>query len=167
VMTVRRHLLFLLPALSLGAPGYAADGLYLGAEAGVVERDVAGFDDAANAGIRIGYEFQSIGIGDLSIEGSYTDSISDGDLPAGAKWSMKAFSGYGVLRTAGPIYLKGRAGFSAWDVDAGAASDDGTDFSYGLGAGLSFGIAQLEIEYTVLQDDIKYYGAALNIMTPF
>jgi opacity protein-like surface antigen len=145
----------------------AADGLYLGAEAGVLERDVAGFDNAVNAGIRIGYEFQNIGIGDLAIEGSYIDSVSDGDLPAGGEWSMKAFSGFVVLRTAGPIYLKGRAGFSAWDVDAGAASADGTDFSYGLGAGLSFGVAQLEIEYTVLEDDLKYYGAALNIMTPF
>ena len=165
-MTVRQSLLFLLPALFLAAPGHAADGLYLGAEAGVVERDVTGFDDAANAGIRIGYEFQGIGIGDLAVEGSYIDSISDGDLPAGDNWSMKALSGYLVLRTAGPIYLKGRAGFSYWDVDAGAASDDGTDFSYGLGAGLSFGIAQLEVEYTVLEDDIKYYGVALNIMTP-
>ncbi len=166
-MTIRRCLLFGLLALPPSAPVGAADGLYLGAEAGVLERDVAGFDNAVNAGIRIGYEFQNIGIGDLAIEGSYIDSVSDGDLPAGGKWSMKAFSGFVVLRTAGPIYLKGRAGFSAWDVDAGAASADGTDFSYGLGAGLSFGVAQLEIEYTVLEDDLKYYGAALNIMTPF
>lgn len=147
-------------------PAKAADGFYFGAVGALASNDAPGFDDAINAGVRLGHEFAGIGIGDIAIEGSYTTSVSDGDLPGGGKWSMDTLSGFGVFRSAGPVYLKGRAGITYWDMDAAGASSDGADFSWGLGVGFSFGLGQLEFEYSRIQEDVDFFGIALNIKTP-
>lgn len=149
-----------------GASARAADGFYFGAVGALAGNDLPGFDDAVNAGIRLGHEFAGIGIGDIAIEGSYTTSVSDGDLPGGGNWSVDTFSGFGVFRSAGPIYLKARAGATRWDIGGSGQSRNGTDFSWGLGLGFSFGLGQLEFEYTKIEQDIDFFGIALNIKTP-
>lgn len=144
-----------------------ADGLYLGVSGGVMDHNESGYDNATNLGARIGYEFLNVGLGDLGVEGEFTGTVSDGTFPVAANWSVNTFSGFGVLRTAGPVYIKGRAGLTYWDLSTMGVSRDGVDFSYGLGLGISIGLAQLEFEYTKLGGDNNYYGVSLNLLTPF
>ncbi len=153
-------------ALFIVVPARAADGFYFGATGMLASSGAPGFDDAINAGAVLGYEFINVGVGDIAIEGSFTTSVSKGETGANQKWSLDTLSGYGVLRSAGPIYLKGKAGFTSWEFDTPGAGRDGTDFSWGLGVGFSFAIGQLEFEYTEIADDIDFYGVTLNIKTP-
>jgi len=148
------------------AAGHAADGFYFGAVGALTKNSAPGFDNAINAGLVLGYEFLGVGVGDIAIEGVYTTSVRDGDLIGSNNWSADTLSGFGVFRSAGPIYLKAKAGLTNWDVKTSGTKTDGTDFSWGLGLGFSFALGQLEFEYSKIQDDINFYGITLNIKTP-
>ncbi len=156
-----------LMTLTFSVSSRAADGLYLGLAGGVMDLDRGGFDDARNAGVTLGYEFLGVGLGDIAVEGTYTTSADKGDAPGGQEWEIKTLSVYGALRSAGPVYLKAKAGFSSNDIEIGGDSDNNTDFSAGLGAGLSIGIAQFELEYTRIEDNVSFVGVSLLLMTPF
>ncbi len=157
----------LVTAVLVGSTGLvqAADGLYLGGQGGLMSYDRPGFDDSVNAGFTLGYEFLGVGIGDIAVEGVYTTTVDEGDKLLG-DWGIDTLALYGVMRTAGPIYLKAKAGVLNEDIDAGPESRDDTGFSGGLGIGLSIGIAQLEFEYTRIEKDIDFVGLAINIKTP-
>jgi len=144
----------------------AADGFYFGAVGAMAKNSAPGFDNAVNVGLVLGYEFMGIGIGDIAIEGAFTTSVRDGDLLGNNNWNVDTLSGFGVFRSSGPIYLKAKAGFTNWDLEAAGVSADGTDFSWGLGLGFSFSLGQIEFEYSKIQDDINFYGITLNIKTP-
>lgn len=155
-----------LAAMSSPVASYAADGLYIGPTGGVMDNDRNGFDDALNAGFILGYEFLGIGIGDIAVEGTYTATVDDGDAPRRQNWEIQTLAAYGVLRTAGPVYLKAKAGLLSADIEIDRISEDETEFSAGLGAGFSVGIAQFEIEYTQIQDDVDFISLTLNFKTP-
>ncbi len=159
--------LLALAAGLLSWPTFAADGLYLGVTGGVVTNDRSGFDNAVNGGVLVGYEFLDLKIADLAAEGVYTTTLSEGDVSGvPGDWDVDTIAAYGVLRTVGPIYLKGRAGVARSKAQTSVRSYDNTDFSAGLGAGFSVGIAQFEFDYTFVSDDLSFIGLTLNIKTP-
>jgi len=163
---------YLLPMLMLGAlgvtlPAQAADGWYLGLTGGLMDNDRGGFDDALNGGVILGYEFTSVGIGDLAVEGLYTTTLDEGDAPRGRDWELGTWGAYGVFRSAGPIYIKAKGGVLHTDFEVGSASNDDTEFSAGLGVGFTLGVGQLEFEYTRVDDDIDFLSVALQLKTPF
>jgi len=168
---MNKHLFaFLLTGLvtiTFPVSSYAADGFYIGVVGGAMDNDRSGFDQALNAGITLGYEFQGVGIGDVAIEGTYTTTIDEGDAPRGRRWEIETLAAYGVFRTAGPVYLKAKAGVVSNDIEIGRSSSDDTEFSAGLGVGFSIGIGQFEIEYTEVDDDIDFISLTLNLKTPF
>ncbi len=153
--------------LTMNSPAPAADGLYLGLTAGLMDNDRRGFDEALNVGLLLGYEFLSVGIGDVALEGLYTTTVDEGDASAGRDWEVDTWGAYGAFRTAGPVYLKAKAGAQYVDVEVGGASDDDIEFSAGLGLGVSFAVGQLEFEYVRIDSDIDFVGAVLNLKTPF
>lgn len=165
----KRHWIAIAMWMGLGAaaPAPAADGLYLGLTGGVMDNDRRGFDEAVNGGVILGYEFLSVGFGDLAIEGVYTSTLDEGDAPRGREWEVDTWGAYGVFRSAGPIYLKAKGGVLHTDLEVGRASDDDTEFSAGLGVGFSLGLGQLEFEYTRIDDEIDFLSAALQLKTPF
>ncbi len=146
---------------------FAADGLYLGVTGGVMSTDRAAFDDAVSAGVLVGYEFLNVAVGDIAAEAVYTTTLHEADI-AGVSggWEMDTLAAYAAFRTAGPVYLKARAGIVDADVETRADTESSTRFSAGLGIGLSVGIAQFELEYTTLTDDVDFIGLAVNFKTP-
>ena len=163
---MRLKLLPLLILSSFGVPTLAADGLYLGIQAGIMSNDRPGFDDSSNLGITLGYEFLNVALGDIAIEGGYTGSVDRGSAPAG-DWELETLAAYGVFRSAGPLYIKAKAGALNSDIKTAAGSDRKTDFSAGLGAGVSVGIAQLEVEYTRIEENVDFISLTVTFMTPF
>lgn len=144
----------------------AADGLYLGVQAGSMSRDGSGFDSANNLGLTLGYEFLNVALGDIAIEGGYTNTVDKGNAPAG-EWEIETLAAYGVFRTAGPLYLKAKGGVLRSNIKEPMKSNTSTEFSAGIGGGFSVGIAQLELEYTRIEEDVDFVSLTLNIMTPF
>ncbi len=160
-----------IPALAAGllaAPvALAADGLYLGVTGGVMSTDRAAHDDAVSAGLLVGYEFLNVAVGDIAAEAVYTTTLNEADI-AGVRggWEMDTLAAYAAFRTAGPVYFKARAGVVDADVKTRADTDSSTRFSVGLGIGLSVGIAQFELEYTTITDNVDFIGLAINLKTP-
>ncbi|MDH3689821.1 MAG: porin family protein [Gammaproteobacteria bacterium] len=158
----------LLAAILIPIPSHAADGFYIGAVGGIMDNDRSGFDDAINAGVTLGYEFLGVGIGDIAVEGTYTATINDADAPRGqGDWEIDTLGVYGVFRSAGPVYFKAKGGLVSADISVGRSSDDDTEFSAGLGFGFSVGIAQFELEYTNVDDNVDFISVAILFATPF
>lgn len=153
-------LVFTIGASSVWAQGgRPADPLYFGLKAGSVDVDDSGFDDASNAGVFVGYKLHEDASGTFFAEGEYTRTFNDGEV-GGADWDIETLAAYAGYRTAGPWFLKAKAGFGWWDVNVDglvtSAEADDTDFTYGVGGGYRFNNdSGLELEYNVIESDIS------------
>lgn len=133
---------------------------YLGAKAGPMMIDGAG-SDPTNAGVVIGREW-GIVAGDLGIEAEVTRTLDDGRF-AGQDVEVDTRGLYAALRTAGPVYLIAKAGIVRSEVEvSGAGSSSDTESAFGAGFGFSLGVAQIELEYTRLHEDIDFLSLGLR-----
>lgn len=141
------------------APAAMAD-MYFGVNAGPMMVDVAGVDDPTNAGVLIGKEW-GVAIGDIGVQAEFTTSIDDGNF-RGYDVSIDTQAIYGAFRTAGPLYLIAKAGFLREEVEIGGVSEDDTGLAAGIGIGFSMGVAQLELEYTQIEEDVGYLSLGVR-----
>lgn len=132
---------------------------YFGANTGPMLIDASGMDDPTNAGVLIGHEWGVV-IGDVGVQGELTTTINDGSY-SGSNVSVDTQAIYGVLRTAGPMYLIAKAGVLHEDVKIGSKSSADSGSSAGLGIGFSLGVAQIEVEYTQIEKDIAYLSVGV------
>jgi hypothetical protein len=143
--------LFSLPALS------ADNGIYLGGSVGQssVQYDDSNLNfDASATGYKViaGWRFLDW----LAVEGNYVDLGSGDDRVLGEKVESQvdgvSLSAVGFLPV-GPVDLFARVGAVNWNADLKApgldvkASDDGTDFTYGIGAQFRVWSLSLRGEY--------------------
>lgn len=151
---------------------HAADSaFYAGVKVGQMLPDVQGLDNATNAGILIGYNFPKTDYGTFAVEGEYTTTISKGDAKAlglTGDWEVDTTSLYGVYRSAGDLYFKGKVGYLNEDIKVSIAgfSGAGTDSggSLGIGGGWRFGDAgSIEAEYTIIEQDIDSLSLGVNM----
>ena len=143
-------------------PSYAQSPWYLGLKAGWMELDAPSTDDATNLGLYGGYTLMEDANGQFALEAEYTRSISDGEVGSSG-WDIETLSAFGAYRTAGPWFLKLKAGWTDADLSAGSGgrrfSDSETDFSFGAGGGVRLNNkAAFELEYTVIEDDVNFFS---------
>lgn len=141
------------------APLAAAD-WFVGAKAGPMMVDVPGISDPTNAGVMIGTEWGVV-VGDVGVQAELTDTIDDGSI-GGSAVSVNTQALYGVVRTAGPIYFIAKAGVLREEVTVGSASESDTGSSVGLGIGFSIGLAQFELEYTQIEEDVDFLSLGVR-----
>ena len=147
-------------ALAFGvaaAPVAMAD-MYFGVNAGPMLIDDASFDDPVNAGVVIGKEWGVVA-GDIGVQAELTTTIEDGTLvvfPYAFPVNIDTQAIYAAFRTAGPVYLIAKAGVLREEVDIGGFSESDSGLSGGIGVGFSLGVAQLELEYTMVEEDVAY-----------
>ena len=134
-----------------------AGGLTFGAKAGPMLLDVSGADDPMNGGVVFGTEL-GIFVGDLAVEGELTRTIDSGD----DEIEIDTYAAYLAFRTPGPIYFKARGGVLKWELETPIAEDDDTGTSFGLGVGFSLAIIKLELDYTIIDDDINFLSIGLQ-----
>lgn len=170
---------FLLTAATLGllvgGSAYAADGpLYFGLKAGVMDADADGFDGASNFGVLVGYELRRDTNGSFAVEGEYTRKLTEGDIEIGGAhgdWTIETLAGYGVYRTAGNVYAKGKLGLVREEIKVtgfGNSSIAGKDTSLSAGAGVGVRFSpetELELELTVIEEDVNFLS--LGYVTHF
>lgn len=149
----------LLVAGLLLSPAVQAD-WYIGAKTGPMMIDESGVDDPTNAGVLIGHEWGVVA-GDLGIEAEITTTVDDGEF-AGQDVQLDTLGLYAAFRTAGPVYLIGKAGVIRNELEIGSVSDSDTGSAIGAGVGFSIGIAQFELEYTRIDEDIDFVSLGLR-----
>lgn len=146
------------PAFAQGTP---SDPLYFGIKAGRVDIDVSPFDSASNFGGYVGYLLSQDQNGSLFLEGEYTRSFNDGSVGAG-EWDMETLAAYVGYRTAGPWFLKAKAGYGWYDVNivnvAPGLGFDGSETNFTFGAGGGFRLdnnSGVELEYAYIDEDVN------------
>ena len=150
--------------------GQTADGNWLG---GVKVESVGhgrrGYDDSANIGIVLGYEFsRPIGLdGTSSIEFELTDSFDKGKVADSGvfgmvgEWQTENLGIHFAYRTPGNVYFKAKVGALRSNVTtmlSGLPSfrEQDTSFSYGGGFGVKLGDTgnlALELEFSGTSGD--------------
>ncbi len=139
---------------------------YIGGKLGLMMVDGSGFDDAINAGALVGMTLNQVQAGSLAVEAELTLTLVDGEISGGPDWDVTTLAGYGVYRSNGPIYFKGKAGLVYWDFDLDGfrGSSDDIDLSIGIGGGLKISDkAALELEYTIIESDLDFLSVGFKI----
>lgn len=139
------------------------DPLYLIGKVGFMDADIGGFDSATNIGVAVGYDLYRLTTGIVSVEGELTTTIVDGDIDGGGDWDVDTLAAYGVYRSLGEIYFKGKAGVHRQDIKraggtVGPIPDaKDTTFAVGIGGGWRIDRASaFEVEYTAGSDDLDF-----------
>ena len=129
-----------------------------GVKGGLMMNDVSGFDSAMNAGVVVGYPINDA----VTVEGEFTTSLSDGGTDiSGVNWSVQTLAVYGVFKSKGDTYFKGKLGYlnESVSIDTGygfSVGGDDSGLSYGIGGGMKLGSGSLEVEYTIIEADVNF-----------
>lgn len=147
------------------APGAMAGEMYFGAKVGTMMFDFAGVDDPTNAGVILGKDFGVLA-GDIGVQVEASTTIDDGSVNTfffgPSDVSIDTLAAYGTFRSAGPVYFIGKAGVLREEVDIGPVSESDTGLSAGVGVGFSLGVAQIELEYTMIEQDVSFLSAGIR-----
>jgi outer membrane immunogenic protein len=147
------------------APAAMAD-MYFGVNAGPMMFDGASYDDPVNAGVLIGKEWGVVA-GDIGVQAEFTTTINEGTYlsftaPYIHDVSINTQAIYGAFRTAGPIYVIGKLGLLRHEIEVGPYSESDSGLAGGVGIGFSVGVAQLELEYTQVEEDVGYLSLGVR-----
>lgn len=141
-------------ATGLSFPSQAYDSGF-GIKAGQLTIDG---DSSAATQAGLVFSVNLVGMFGLEFEGNTT--VSDGGYQFVGNefdYSVTQYGAYGVLRSPGSVYFKGKAGYVRNDFDFGFASDTDDDVAYGVGIGFS----GLELEYT----RSKYFDSDVDLIS--
>ncbi len=161
----------LLLAFTTGAAwaGEGADqGFYIGLLAGKHKIDDDDVSGGAAGGLMGGYRIAN----GFAVEVAFTGSDLDLDkIFPDCTLELDTAAVYGAYRSSGMAYFKGRIGFlreefTSRDSCVGLINEEGdSGMSLGVGGGLRFGKGALEIEYTVVEQDVDQI--AVNLLYNF
>lgn len=135
----------------IATPLAQAEDIIAGVSLGLVSTEES---DTENLGFVVGYTPS----GDYGFEVFYLKGMSDDSVSvSGVSGDVSAdtWGIFGVYKSAGDIYLKGKFGYGIISVDfdadgGGDIKDSESGFAYGLGVGTTLGPGDLELSYTVI-----------------
>lgn len=129
------------------------------------------FDSAFNGGLVLGLQ-GPVRSGTVGIEGEFTTSLVEGDInrSINGSWDVDTIGFFGVFRSHGSPYFKAKLGI----LDADDTHDYGffsqrysdSDIVFGIGIGSPQQMGDLEVEFTVINEDINFISLGLNFAGP-
>lgn len=147
-------------------------GLYLGVKGGAmsISRDIPFKNDGILFGVIFGYDIPDSG---FSLEGEFNTTVSKASSTHSSYGDLGAttVAGYGVYRTSGRFYAKGKVGVLYEHLTSSVSGIGITIDVAGDGLGLSLGIGggvkitdrmSAELEYTIIEADIGYASLGFN-----
>lgn len=141
---------------------------YIGVKPSIVNPDNDRLENATNGSVVLGFQIPQTPFG---IEAEAGTTLSDGDVKnSSANWNMNTVGVFATARTPGDVYVKGRAGWFHRDVTVEAdtlfgtvkAKDKEDSEAWGAGIGWKLGAANVEAEYTRVDQDFDFYSVGLN-----
>ena len=159
-----------LPVLAATAMEASAEGWYLGASVGVMDNDAAGFDDATNAGLLVGYDVFTREIFSVALEGEVTTTVADGDVDINGfrgDWDVDTQAAYVAGRIGDRFYIKVRYGAVREDVsvDVGSFSGSETDTNFSWSGALGWMFDRhwgVQLDGTLVEADLTYWNLGLR-----
>ncbi|GAA4895300.1 hypothetical protein [Ferrimonas pelagia] len=117
------------------------------------------FDGGKTVGFYAGYGFNehiAVEYERFSGELKYPSSSSKGP-------NYNTQGVYAAFRSGDEIYYKLRGGFVDAKVGSGYSASSDTGLSFGVGGGINFDALQIELEYTVVDQDASYLSLGLGL----
>ena len=151
-MKVKLLCTFILLIASISA---RAEGLYLGIDRGALVFEQVEFNNVANTGFLVGYQFDN-----WAVEGIYNTSSRYNDAFRGEQ-NVDMYHLYSVYRSSGNIYYKLKFGLTNEryqfhdDADNLRFDDVHTGIARGLGIGYRANSHQFELEYSLLGGSLE------------
>ena len=151
---------------SNNAPGQS--GNYFGAKAGIlnISRDLP-FSNWGSVGFLFGHDFPGNPVS-LEVETTLPVSSADVDTPGFSDLDVFTLGAYGVYRSDGDLFFKGKLGMVYEYLSIGGGSfgpieGDAINLSAGVGLGYRLNDTMtLEAEYTSLEADIAFASVGMN-----
>ena len=149
--------------LSTSVMAASEPGFYLGGSFGTASIDAEYFEDPSVAGLTIGYDFGN----NWSMEFQTLSGEADLDFSSSTlsgEHTLDTTALYGVWRSEGDLYFKGKVGFLKETIDttvssgslSSSSSTDDSGLSYGIGAGYRItDNVIVEAEYTIIEADVS------------
>ncbi|ADE53082.1 outer membrane beta-barrel protein [Coraliomargarita akajimensis] len=140
---------------------------YIGLNSGLMLIDSSvGYEDPVSLGVYGGYQFSDMG---FAIEGQMTLPISSAESGIASAGDLDIFTlgVYGVWRSPGRVYFKGKAGFMYEYLSTDFAGFPLEESGFGLSLGVGGGVRitktiAAELEYTIIETDIDYLSLGLT-----
>lgn len=165
--------ILLASAIAMAACGsvYAQDqGVYVGVKGGSFQVDIENASDPTGGGFLLGYNFGKGPAIEFERNSSGSISFSGGQNFYYGSAEIETTALYFAYRSEGTVFFKVRAGLLKEDVTVNS-SYSGNDFgesdtglSVGGGVGVNMGnIAQLEAEYTIIEQDVSLLSVGFNL----
>lgn len=152
-----------IPAFADSPSTDSNEGFYLGAKLGNMYIDQQNFDDPTSKGFLIGYDF-----GGFAVELERNTAEADWDFDTGfgsvsGQLDIDTTALYGVYRSEGTVYFKGKVGVINEDIeDEDGESESDTGLTAGVGLGVRAGHLSFEGEFTILETDINLLSLGVN-----
>ena len=139
---------------------------YIGVKMGpMIVNETIASENPYNTGFVLGVSSENK---QLALEAEFTNSVNSGTLQgfSDINIDIQTVSLYGVFRTHGSIYLKGRIGVisEAVTMSSSVISVEADESGTSLGAGLGFKVGSnnnIEIEYTIIEADVNFLRTIL------
>ncbi len=158
---------------AVAAPtAFADSGWYVGAKGGLMIHEGSAFDSAFNGGIVVGLQ-GPVKNGTIGLEGEFTASLMDGDINRNnnnASWDVDTIGLFGVFRSQGAPYIKAKLGVVDADdthrVGFFSQTYSDSNIAFGIGIGSPQRLGNVELEFTVINEDINFLSLGLNFDGP-
>lgn len=145
---------------------------YLGVKGGIlnISRDIPFDSDGVSLGVLFGIDFPD---NSFAFEGEFNTTVSKASSQVDRynDLSVTTLAGYGVYRSSGRLYVKGKLGL-VYEYLRSSVSGAGTTIDVdGSGMGISIGLGggirvndrlSAEFEYTIIEEDIGYASFGIN-----
>ena len=127
---------------------------------------------ATNIGLMGGYLWSVTRAGSLAVEGEFTDTASRGNYSlqgVDGTVAVQTLALYGAYRSPGTFYVKVKAGvlnekLSVARAHVSVVNSSDLRAAVGLGGGFNFGVnpggSSLEIEYTLIEENVSFVSAS-------
>lgn len=134
---------------------------FVGIKLAPLEMDEAGSDDPLNLALNFGYALDTW-LADLSLIGEINRTVDSGTSRRGEALDLNATAAYVLWKTTRSMYFSLRAGMVANEIVEASDSRHNTGLLLGVGIGQVIGRTRLQIEYTSLAGDARFFGISLE-----
>ena len=131
----------------------------------VVDESIAS-ENPTNAGIVLGISTEN---NMLALEAEFTNSVNSGTIQGlpNVNLDIQTVSLYGVFRSPGKVYFKGKIGVISETVTMsdGIITVEADESGTSLGAGVGFKVGSnnnIEIEYTIVDQEVNFLSLGFN-----
>jgi len=151
-------------AVVLGSLLFTASAMadpFIGLKLALMNMDEEVKEDPMNIAVNFGYSLDTW-VADLSVIAEHSQTVDSGRTRQGEKLELNANAVYVLWKTTRSMYVSLRGGAVKNEIMEGGDSQYNSGLLLGAGIGQVIGRTRLQVEYTSLAGDTRFFGISLE-----